>query len=104
MFFVPLLIHCHRVPPREDFYQAREDLVVNHQNPILSTVLFYEGAKLQWGWTLDRWLGNIDEVRISDSALSPSQFLFAPVPEPTTASLALLGGLASWALRRKVKA
>jgi hypothetical protein len=96
MFFIPLLIHCHRVPPREDFYQAREDLVVNHQNPILSTVLFYEGAKL--------WLGNIDEVRISDSALNPSQFLFAPVPEPATASLALLGGLASWALRRKVKA
>ncbi len=48
----------------------------------------------QWGWTVgrgryggstlqnqshvDRWLGNIDEVRISDVALAPSQFLFEP--------------------------
>jgi hypothetical protein len=33
--------------------------------------------------------GRIDEVRISDIALSPSQFLFA-VPEPTSLSLIML--------------
>lgn len=48
----------------------------------------------QWGWTVgrgryggsdaqfdnhvDRWLGYIDEVRISNTALTPSQFLFEP--------------------------
>lgn len=70
----------------------------------------------QWGWTLgrgrygvndlqnqnhtDRWLGNIDEVRISNAALSPGQFLFAPVPEPTTATLFSLG-LACLAVTRR---
>ena len=50
----------------------------------------------QWGWTIgrgryggstlqadnhvDRWIGYIDEVRISDTALDPSQFLFTPNP------------------------
>src|SRR5579884_453417 len=33
--------------------------------------------------------GTIDEVRISDVALSPSQFLFAAVPEPSAWALAL---------------
>jgi hypothetical protein len=48
----------------------------------------------QWGWTIgrgrygtddaqgaghtDRWFGYIDEVRISDAALTPDQFLFLP--------------------------
>lgn len=63
-----------------------------------------------WGWTLgrgrfgtsddpgqnhtDRWFGFIDEVRISDSALAPSQFLFAasiPTPAALPAGLALMG-------------
>lgn len=44
--------------------------------------------------------GIIDEVRIADTALNPSQFLYtAPVPEPT--SLASFGLIASLALRRR---
>ncbi len=50
----------------------------------------------QWGWTVgrgrygsstlqadghtDRWFGSIDEVRISDEALDPAEFLFLPTP------------------------
>jgi hypothetical protein len=43
--------------------------------------------------------GNIDEVRISNVALPPSQFLNV-VPEPTTASLLALGGVALLRRRR----
>jgi hypothetical protein len=39
----------------------------------------------------DRWYGNIDEVRISDTALNPSEFL---TPEPATMVLLGLGSLA----------
>ncbi|HYO25272.1 MAG TPA: LamG-like jellyroll fold domain-containing protein [Lacipirellulaceae bacterium] len=38
----------------------------------------YSGSNLQADGHVDRWLGNIDEVRISDEALSPAQFLFKP--------------------------
>lgn len=44
------------------------------------------------GWfngPADFFDGQIDEVRISDVALSPSEFLFAPVPEPGAAALVL---------------
>ena len=44
------------------------------------------------GWfnaPADAFDGQIDEVRISDTALDPSAFLFTPVPEPT--SIGLLG-------------
>ncbi|HYG24542.1 MAG TPA: autotransporter-associated beta strand repeat-containing protein [Verrucomicrobiae bacterium] len=74
----------------------------------------------QWGWTIgrgrygtsdlqsdnhvDRWFGGIDEVRISDSALKPSQFLFAPTnvyvisgPVPASQTVAL-GSPASFAI------
>jgi len=46
----------------------------------------------------DRWYGYIDEVRISDVALTPDQFLFA-VPEP--ASVVLLAGGTLLMLRRR---
>lgn len=48
------------------------------------------------------FIGQIDEVRISNTALSPSEMLSATVvPEPGSAALALLGlGGAAWALRR----
>lgn len=60
-------------------------------------------------WTIGRgfyddavgdWIeGNIDEVRFSDTALDPSQFLNAPIPEPTT--LALLPAVGLLAMRRR---
>jgi len=38
------------------------------------------------------WRGYLDEFRISDQALAPSQFLIA-VPEPSTLVLLVLGGI-----------
>jgi len=49
----------------------------------------YGGSDAQDGGHVDRWFGAIDEVRISDVALKPNQFLFAAVPEPS--GLALIG-------------
>jgi hypothetical protein len=48
------------------------------------------GRGLYNGGHVDRAYGYIDEVRISDSALDPSQFLMQ-VPEPTTGAMILLG-------------
>jgi hypothetical protein len=62
------------------------------------------------GWTLDGrpylgqncclFYGLVDEVRLSDSALSPDQFLDSPVPEPASGILLLTGYGALIALRR----
>jgi hypothetical protein len=53
------------------------------------------------GWSVGRGMFNnnvtdwadahIDEVRISNTVLTPTQFLFGPVPEPSSAGLILLG-------------
>lgn len=72
----------------------------------------------QWGWTVgrgrygtsddpgqnhgDRWFGYIDEVRISDSALDPTEFVFAPAPEPGT--VGVLGVVGLWGLSRRRRA
>lgn len=48
------------------------------------------------------WHGTLDEVRISDSALSQSQLLIS-VPEPATASLAFMGLGLVWAAARRNK-
>ncbi|MEO7098228.1 MAG: LamG-like jellyroll fold domain-containing protein [Luteolibacter sp.] len=48
---------------------------------------------------VDQLNGSVDEVRFSDTALVPSEFLTA-VPEPST-SLALLSGLGLLGLRRR---
>ena len=47
----------------------------------------------------DRWMGLIDEVRISDNALNPSEFL--GVPEPATMLILGLGSLVALRKRRK---
>lgn len=68
-----------------------------------------------WGWTVgrgrygtssdptqnhgDRWLGYIDEVRISDTALDSSGFVFAVTPEPGV--VGLLGVIGCWKLMRR---
>ncbi|MBN1126962.1 MAG: PEP-CTERM sorting domain-containing protein [Sedimentisphaerales bacterium] len=56
------------------------------------------GRGLYAGGHGDRWLGMIDEVRISDSALAPSEFLF--VPEPATMAILGLGSLLALRKRR----
>ncbi len=51
------------------------------------------------------WDGNIDEVRISDVALNPDQFLNSPVPEPATIAVWSVLGLCGvgYGLRRKMR-
>ena len=46
----------------------------------------------------ERWNGTVDHVRISNTALTPTQF----IPEPTTGLLTLIGVLALGARRRSV--
>jgi hypothetical protein len=55
----------------------------------------YNGGVTDWSNAL------IDEVRISDTALSPNQFLFVTVPEPSSAALCALGVLGILGRRRK---
>lgn len=62
--------------------------------------LFVGGAMDGGGLSSTSATGLMDEVRISDVALAPSQFLNAPIPEPSAACLAA-GGLAAMMLRRR---
>jgi len=62
------------------------------------------GRGLFNGGHTDRGYGFIDEVRISDSALDPSQFLNPVVPEPAMCGVALVGLMSLSRLRnRKMK-
>ncbi len=57
-------------------------------NPVVLGADNEASGNLEWFFP-----GRIDEVRISDVALSPSQFLTSPVPEPATLALAWIGAL-----------
>jgi len=59
------------------------------------------GRGLYAGGHGDRAYGLIDEVRISDTALTPGQFLYSVVPEPSVYALGALGGLALMLRRRQ---
>jgi hypothetical protein len=66
------------------------------------------------GWTIGRGMFNngvadwsdaiIDEARISDTVLTPDQFLFRAVPEPATGALAAAGLAFGWLRRRRAAA
>lgn len=57
------------------------------------------------GWfngPADFWSGGIDEIRISDTALTTDQFLWStPIPEPSTYALLVAGAAALVLLRRR---
>ncbi len=63
---------------------------------------FTVGRGMYNGGHGDRAYGFIDEVRLSDGALTPDQFLFA-IPEPSTFALVLLGGLTLLFRRRMAR-
>lgn len=65
---------------------------------------FTVGRGLYNGGHGDRGYGYIDEVRLTDGALTPPEFLAASVPEPTTISLAAVGLLGLMAARRRMVA
>lgn len=58
-------------------------------NPVVLGADNEASGNLEWFFP-----GRIDEVRISDAALSPNQFLSSPVPEPSTLGLLTVGCLA----------
>lgn len=77
--------------------QASDSLPTGGEGPY-----WFSGDPTTGNRTLgDGFRGWIDEFRISDEALSPSQFLNASIPEPGTIGLLGLGGLAVWFRRRK---
>ena len=59
---------------------------------------FTVGRGMYNGGHGDRAYGYIDEVRLTEGALAPGQFLFS-VPEPAAASLLMLGGLVLFGIR-----
>jgi hypothetical protein len=62
---------------------------------------FSVGRGMYNGGHSDRAYGFIDEVRLSDTALAPGQFLGTAVPEPSSCALAVMGGLTLFLRRRR---
>ena len=66
------------------------------------------GAALGPGFPLRHFNGLVDEFRISDTALAPSEFLMAPVPIPAALPLMAGGlgllGIAGWRRKRAAAA
>jgi len=90
--------------PGETVYDLEETKTTTLQGPPITGGLIDSdypwviGRGLHWGAEIDGFNGNVDEVRISDTALLPGEFL-GVVPEPGM----ILGGiaLALLAFRRK---
>lgn len=79
------------------------DYVLQGTSPFIGNLIDFNGAwtvgRGAWNGGIADWLtGAIDEVRISDTALAPSEFLM--IPEPSSALL-ILAGLAGLFRRRR---
>lgn len=68
-------------------------LAIGESGPDWEAGAWTLGRGLWGGGHVDRWFGNLDEVRISDTALEPCQFLMAGIPEPATMVLLGFGSL-----------
>lgn len=64
---------------------------------------FSVGRGLYNGGHGDRAYGFIDEVRLSDTALTKGQFISSAVPEPSSCALALMGGFTLFLRRRRTR-
>ena len=77
----------------------------NDQTPVASAIDVNPNLPTDAGWLINGWIqqsGLIDELRLSDSALTPSEFLISSVPEPETYVMMLAGlGLLGFAVCRR---
>ena len=64
-------------------------------NALVAEPLGYSSGRGMFNNGVADWAdAKIDEIRVSDSVLTPEQFLFSPVPEPHGLALLSLGALA----------
>jgi hypothetical protein len=86
--------------PADADYILQNSIAINGAFHTVEDIAWVVGRGMWNGGLADWFDGVIDEVRISDRALSPSEFL-AVVPEPGTFSLLALGGLGLMFFRRR---